>query len=79
MSDAASTHGQDRDRMARRRERIGIAAAAVVVAASVFTLHVVARTSGMALAAFPFATTLVLVCGAPGSPRPAAAPLSAVT
>ncbi|GLK72763.1 hypothetical protein GCM10017643_28790 [Ancylobacter dichloromethanicus] len=68
MSDAASTHGQDRDRMARRRERIGIAAAAVVVAASVFTLHVVARTSGMALAAFPFATTLVLVCGAPGSP-----------
>lgn len=61
-------HGRDRDRTARRRERIGIAAAAVLVTASVFALHVVARTSGTALAAFPFATTLVLVCGAPGSP-----------
>jgi len=59
--------GEDRDATARRRERIGIAAAAVLVTASVFALHVVARTSGMALAAFPFATTLVLVCGAPGS------------
>jgi CBS-domain-containing membrane protein len=61
-------HGEDRDRTARRRERIGIAAAALLVTASVFALHVVARTSGTALVAFPFATTLVLVCGAPGSP-----------
>lgn len=61
-------HGEDRDRTARRRERIDIAAAAMLVTGAVFALHVAARTSGTALAAFPFATTLVLVCGAPGSP-----------
>ncbi|GLK83057.1 HPP family protein [Ancylobacter defluvii] len=60
--------GEYRDKTTRRRERIGIAAAALLVTASVFALHVVARTFGTALAAFPFATTLVLVCGAPGSP-----------
>jgi CBS-domain-containing membrane protein len=59
--------GEDLDRSARRREQIGIAAAAVLVTGAIFALHVAARTSGMALAAFPFATTLVLVCGAPGS------------
>lgn len=31
-------------------------------------MHLAARTSGTALATFPFATTLVLVCGAPASP-----------
>lgn len=60
--------GEYRDRTMRRRERIGIAAAALLVTVSVFALHVVARSSGTALAAFPFATTLVLVCGAPASP-----------
>ncbi|MFG1427703.1 HPP family protein [Roseixanthobacter glucoisosaccharinicivorans] len=67
MPDATSIRGENRDATARRRERIGIAAAAVLVTISVFALHVVARASGTALAAFPFATTLVLVCGAPGS------------
>lgn len=53
------------------RERGGTVAAILVAALSaavaVFILHRIAAGSGMALAAFPFITTLVLVCGAPGS------------
>ncbi len=52
-------------------DRFGTAAAILVAAlsaaAAVFILHRVAAGSGMALAAFPFITTLVLVCGAPAS------------
>lgn len=53
------------------RERGGTVAAMLVAALSagtaVFILHRVAAGSGMAIAAFPFITTLVLVCGAPAS------------
>ncbi|GLK73709.1 HPP family protein [Ancylobacter dichloromethanicus] len=52
-------------------ERFGVAAsilvAALSAAAVVFIVHRVAAGSGMALAAFPFITSLVLVCGAPAS------------
>ncbi len=54
------------------RERGGTVAAMLVAALSagtaVFILHRVAAGSGMTIAAFPFITTLVLVCGAPASP-----------
>lgn len=60
--------GRSREGSGHPRTAPAILVAALAAAAAVFLLHRIAAGSGMAVAAFPFITTLVLVCGAPDSP-----------